>query len=90
MLHQALELYEGSAGAGEHRGGFGYAREFRVVADEMRMSCFLEKVELSPWGLFGGKQGKRSAVLVSRGGGDFETFVKRSGSPATASSQTST
>ncbi len=74
MLHQALELYEGSAGAGEHRGGFGYAREFRINADEMRMSCFVEKVEISPWGLFGGKEGKRSAVLVSRGRGEFETF----------------
>ena len=79
MLHQALELYEGSAGAGEHRGGFGYAREFRIVADEMRMSCFVEKVELSPWGLFGGQEGKRSSVLVSRGGGDFETFGKAFG-----------
>jgi N-methylhydantoinase B len=74
MLHEALELHEGSAGAGEHRGGFGYARQFRVAADEMRLSCFIEKEKIRPWGLFGGGPGHNSQMLVRRDGGDFETF----------------
>lgn len=74
IVHEALALFEGSAGAGQHRGGFGYAREFRVEADELRISCFLEKVELEPWGLFGGAPGRRAAVLVSRDGGPLQTF----------------
>ena len=33
MLHEALALHEGSAGAGRNRGGFGYARQFRVESE---------------------------------------------------------
>ena len=74
MLHEALELYEGSAGAGEHRGGFGYARQFRVAADEMRLSCFIEKEKIRPWGLFGGGEGRNSKMLVAHEGEEFQTF----------------
>jgi len=79
MLHQALALHEGSAGAGRHRGGFGYARQFQVVADEMRLSCFIEKEVIRPWGLFGGGAGKNSQMLVSRDGGEFRTFGEEFG-----------
>lgn len=79
MLHEALALHEGSAGAGTHRGGFGYARQFRVAADEMRLSCFIEKEQIRPWGLFGGEPGRNSQMLVSRDDGPFETFSEAFG-----------
>jgi N-methylhydantoinase B len=69
ILHEALAIHEGSAGAGRNRGGFGYYRQLRVEADELRVSCFIEKERIRPWGLFGGAEGKNSTVLVARAGG---------------------
>jgi 5-oxoprolinase (ATP-hydrolysing)/N-methylhydantoinase B len=74
ILHEALAIEEGSAGAGRNRGGFGYHRQFRVLSDELRVSCFIEKEEMRPWGLFGGEPGKNSGILVTQDGG--ATFRK--------------
>jgi N-methylhydantoinase B len=75
ILHEALAIHEGSAGAGRNRGGFGYYRQIRVESEELRASCFIEKEKIRPWGLFGGKPGKNAAVLVSTDGGRrFRTF----------------
>jgi N-methylhydantoinase B/oxoprolinase/acetone carboxylase alpha subunit len=77
MLHEALAIHEGSAGPGRNRGGFGYARQFRVESDYMRVSCFIEKEENAPWGLFGGKPGRNSAILVRRAGDtEWHTFTE--------------
>jgi len=75
LSYRALALHEGSAGAGRNRGGFGYYRDVRVESEELRVSCFIEKEVIEPWGLFGGRPGKNSAMLVSRDGGHtFATF----------------
>jgi N-methylhydantoinase B/oxoprolinase/acetone carboxylase alpha subunit len=75
ILHEALAIHEGSAGAGRNRGGFGYYRQIRVESEELRASCFIEKEKIRPWGLFGGGPGKNSAVLVSpRESKRFRTF----------------
>jgi len=80
LSYRALALHEGSAGAGRNRGGFGYYRDVRVESEELRVSCFIEKEVIEPWGLFGGRPGKNSAVLVSRDGGrTFATFGKTFG-----------
>ena len=80
MLHEALAIEEGSAGAGRNRGGFGYRRQFRVMSEELRVSCFIEKEEIRPWGLFGGEPGKNSGILVSQDGGEtFRTMTEAFG-----------
>jgi N-methylhydantoinase B len=80
LLHEALAIHEGSAGAGRNRGGFGYYRQFRVLSDELRVSCFIEKERIRPWGLFGGKEGKNAAILVSTDGGEtFRTIAEAFG-----------
>ena len=80
MLHEALALHEGSGGAGRNRGGLGYARQFRVESEYMRVSCFLEKEENRPWGLFGGQPGHNSAMLVRRAGEEpWQTFTEAFG-----------
>jgi N-methylhydantoinase B len=80
MLHEALAIHDGSAGAGRNRGGFGYTRQFRVLSDELRVSCFIEKEEIRPWGLFGGEEGKNSAILVSTDdGASFATMSEAFG-----------
>jgi N-methylhydantoinase B/oxoprolinase/acetone carboxylase alpha subunit len=65
IVHEALVLNEGSAGAGRNRGGLGYVRQLRVECDELRVSCFIEKDQTAPWGLFGGLPGSRSGMYVS-------------------------
>jgi N-methylhydantoinase B/oxoprolinase/acetone carboxylase alpha subunit len=80
MLHEALAIHEGSAGAGRNRGGFGYARQFRVESEYMRVSCFIEKEDTRPWGLFGGQPGRNSAILVRRAGEErWQTFTEAFG-----------
>jgi N-methylhydantoinase B len=80
IVHEALALNEGSGGAGKNRGGLGYSRQIRIVAPEVRASGFIEKERIAPWGLFGGRAGKRSAILVRAAGSDaFETFGERFG-----------
>src|SRR5262245_61159137 len=75
IVHEALALHEGSGGAGKNRGGLGYYRQLRVAAPELRASGFIEKEKIAPWGLFGGREGRRSSILVRRANGDrFETF----------------
>lgn len=75
IVHEALALHEGSGGAGKNRGGLGYYRQIRIAAPEVRASAFIEKEKIAPWGLFGGQEGKRSAILVRRCGSErFETF----------------
>ena len=80
MLHEALEIAEGSAGAGRNRGGLGYARQFRVLSEYMRISCFIEKQHQRPWGLFDGEPGKNSQMLVEHGtSGAWQTFPEAFG-----------
>lgn len=75
ILHEALALNEGSGGAGENRGGLGYTRQIRVTAPEVRASGFIEKEKVAPWGLFGGQEGRRSAILIRRADAErFATF----------------
>ena len=80
ILHEALAIHEGSAGAGRNRGGFGYYRQFRVLGDYLRVSCFIEKEKTRPWGLFDGEPGKTAAMLVQRSDDeDWTTFTEAFG-----------
>ena len=80
MLHEQLAIHEGSAGPGRNRGGFGYTRQFRVTSEYMRISCFIEKEEQQPWGLYGGGPGRNSGMYVARAGeDDFRTFSEACG-----------
>lgn len=80
LLHEALALHEGSGGAGKNRGGFGYTRQVRMLADDTRVSTFIEKDRTQPWGLFGGRPGKSSSILVKQGEGDeYKSFTEAFG-----------
>lgn len=64
ILHHEFSLREDSGGAGRNRGGLGCVREIEVLADELRVSAFIERVETEPEGFFGGLPGMRSDLLV--------------------------
>jgi N-methylhydantoinase B len=64
---QRYELVRDSGGAGEHRGGLGARREYRVFAEEVTFTCFSDRHSLRPWGLFGGQDGTTGKITVFRG-----------------------
>lgn len=75
LIFEKVALHEGSGGAGKYRGGLGSIRQFRVSADEMITSAFIEREKQDPWGLFGGKPGKKATILIRKAGEDrFRTF----------------
>jgi N-methylhydantoinase B/oxoprolinase/acetone carboxylase alpha subunit len=74
IVHEQFALHEGSGGAGRNRGGLGCIRQIRITSDEMRVSAFIEKEKIQPWGLFGGQPGKNSAILVRQKG--RKEFIK--------------
>ena len=71
IVHEAFQLAEGSAGAGQNRGGFGSMRQFRVECEELRVSAFVERVKIHPYGLFGGKEGGTAGIEIARENGPF-------------------
>jgi N-methylhydantoinase B/oxoprolinase/acetone carboxylase alpha subunit len=73
ILHEAFQIAEGSAGAGRNRGGFGSVRQFRVECDELRVSAFVERVKIRPYGIFGGKEGGPAGIEISRRGAPFQS-----------------
>jgi N-methylhydantoinase B/oxoprolinase/acetone carboxylase alpha subunit len=80
LLHRQFALHEGSGGAGKNRGGLGCIREIEILADEIRVSAFIERNVIQPEGFFGGQPGKNSAFLVRRGGGsDYQTMKEAFG-----------
>jgi N-methylhydantoinase B len=75
-LTRSYELVQDSAGPGQHRGGLGIRRVLEVVEPaEINVSAVFERMKVRPWGLFGGGDAARSAVLVKKNGDDrFRTF----------------
>jgi N-methylhydantoinase B/oxoprolinase/acetone carboxylase alpha subunit len=70
-------LMPDSGGPGRHRGGLATTRTLEVVADEITLSCLFDRAKIPGWGLFGGKPGGLSQLLVKRAGDDrFRTFVE--------------
>jgi N-methylhydantoinase B/oxoprolinase/acetone carboxylase alpha subunit len=75
LLTLGYGLVPDSGGAGEHRGGLGTQRTFRVIAPEITFSALFDRCKLAPSGLFGGNPGGRSALLVkSAGDSEFRSF----------------
>ncbi len=64
ILHREFALRPDSGGAGRNRGGLGCVREIEILADELRVSAFMERVETAPEGFFGGKPGECAQFLV--------------------------
>lgn len=85
-LTHSYELVQDSAGAGRHRGGLGTRRVLEVVEPaEITISAVFERMQVSPWGLFGGGDADNSAILVKKKGDDrFRTFSEVYGTVSAA------
>lgn len=68
---ERLELRPNSGGIGARRGGLGFRREIRVLADEASLTVLSDRNVLPPYGVLGGGAGAPNRFSVKRG--DQET-----------------
>ena len=79
--YEELSLREDSAGAGRHRGGFGFRKKYRILAPCQLWTNF-DRIHCPPWGVLGGMDGKSGQVSVYRdGSGEPEIYHKTDGVP---------
>jgi len=71
------ELYEGSGGAGEYRGGLGLKKAFKLMRGSGSATFRGERFYVSAWGLFGGLPGGLGKGFVIRSGEKEEIPSKR-------------
>lgn len=78
LLCEKFALQDGSAGAGEFRGGFGTEIDYVALGD-CEMSIALDRETFKPYGLFGGREGDGSELLINPGKSGQERYVRASG-----------
>jgi N-methylhydantoinase B len=61
-------IRRGSGGTGEHRGGDGLVRSYRVLAQEMLLTTCCERMVVPPYGMKGGMEGAPFAIWLQRDG----------------------
>lgn len=64
---EKLELKPNSGGVGMRRGGLGFRREIRVLADEASLTVLSDRNVLPPYGVLGGGAGAPNRFTVIRG-----------------------
>ena len=70
VLVERYEIIPDSGGAGEHRGGCGLRRAWRVLGHTATATVCCERTKSPPFGLFGGRSGSPTSVhLVDPDGG---------------------
>jgi N-methylhydantoinase B len=68
-----------SGGAGRWRGGLGFARDYRILADEVRFSMRTDKHTIEPFGSDQGLPGGKGACIVNPGATDEKRLPSRFG-----------
>ena len=62
---ERFEMIADSGGSGEWRGGLGFARDYRILADDVRFSMRTDKHDIEPFGTDRGGPGGRGACIVN-------------------------
>ncbi len=70
-------LHDGSAGAGEYRGGFGLHKVLEILRGSVSVSYRGERKYTKPWGLFGGLPGASEVGFVVRKTGEKEDIPSK-------------
>lgn len=66
MQVEQYALHQEDGGAGEFRGGKGVVLDYRVLADEARITYAASRTESRPWGLRGGNEGSHNYLQILR------------------------
>jgi N-methylhydantoinase B len=67
ILFERYEIVADSGGAGKFRGGNGFCRVFRVLADQASLCLCADRHESQPRGLFGGQPGRSALYVLNPG-----------------------
>jgi N-methylhydantoinase B len=62
---ERFEMTPDSGGAGEWRGGLGFVRDYRILADDVRFSMRTDKHAIEPFGSDRGLPGGKGACIVN-------------------------
>ena len=65
LLVEEYAFVADSGGPGRFRGGLGLRRRIRLLAGEATFLGTLERARVAPWGLFGGREGGRGALVLN-------------------------
>jgi len=76
---ERFEMIPDSGGAGEWRGGLGFARDYRILADEVRFSMRTDKHAIEPFGSDDGLAGGKGACVVNSESKDAKHLPSRFG-----------
>jgi N-methylhydantoinase B len=76
---ERFEMIPDSGGAGKWRGGLGFARDYRILADEVRFSMRTDKHLVAPWGSALGAGGGKGACVINPGSQDERRLPSRFG-----------
>jgi N-methylhydantoinase B len=76
---ERFEMIPDSGGAGRWRGGLGFARDYRILADEVRFSMRTDKHSIEPFGSDQGLAGGKGACIVNPGADDEKRLPSRFG-----------
>jgi N-methylhydantoinase B len=76
---ERFEMIPDSGGPGQWRGGLGFARNYRILTEEVRFSMRTDKHSIEPWGTDGGKAGRKGCCTINPGTTDEKQLPSRFG-----------
>jgi N-methylhydantoinase B len=76
---ERFQITADSGGPGRWRGGLGFSRDYRILADEVRFSMRTDKHLIEPWGSQLGLAGGKGACIVNPGSDDEKRLPSRFG-----------
>jgi N-methylhydantoinase B len=76
---ERFEMIADSGGAGEWRGGLGFARDYRILTDDVRFSMRTDKHAIEPFGSDSGLPGGKGACIVNPGAASEKRLPSRFG-----------
>jgi N-methylhydantoinase B len=76
---ERFEMIPDSGGAGRWRGGIGFARDYLILADEVRFSMRTDKHAIAPFGSDGGLAGGKGACIINPGQANEKRLPSRFG-----------
>lgn len=66
IIMRKYEFRVDSSGAGKYRGGSGIIRSYVALENGMYFTILADRGKNKPWGLFGGKEGENTVVLMCK------------------------
>ena len=76
---ERFEMIPDSGGAGRWRGGLGFARDYLILANEVRFSMRTDKHAIAPFGSDGGLAGGKGACIINPGQANEKRLPSRFG-----------